>query len=246
MPVAFITGASSGIGESLSRLLARRGYAIGAFARSADKLDALVQHIEAAGGKAMSLPGDVTIRDDLEAAKAKLEASLGPADLVIANAGVGFIMPVHKIDPEKTRQIILVNVVGAMQTIEIFLPQMLERGSGHIVGISSLAGYQGVPTTASYGASKAALTIYLESLRCELLPRGIHVTTVCPGFVETPMTAGNKKMPFLMGVEEAARRIADGIERRKRVLRFPLTLSLLLRLVQWLPDPVYEAVVRRM
>lgn len=246
MPVAFITGASSGIGESLSEVLAGRGYAVGAFARSTDKLEALVHRIQAGGGKALALPGDVTLAEDLAAAKVRLEESFGPADLVVANAGVGFIMRVHSIDSENTRQTIMVNILGAMQTIELFLPQMLERRSGHIVGISSLAGYLGVPRTAAYGASKAALTAYLESLRCELRPKGIHVTTICPGFVKTPMTEGNKKMPFLMDLDQATNHIADAIAAKKRVLRFPLSLSLLIRLMQWLPNPVYEAVARKL
>lgn len=244
MAVAFVTGASSGIGAELSLELARRGYTVGCFARSADKLDEVVRTIESDGGKAIALPGDVTIPENLEAARDKLTETFGAADLVVANAGVGLTGPVHRIPTEKTREVFVVNVIGAVQTIELFLPAMLERGSGHVAGVSSLAAFRGFPKNGAYCASKAALAIYLESLRCELRRRGIFVTTICPGFVRTPMTAANGKMMFLLEADEAARRIANALAARRRVYRFPLPTSLLMRWVESLPNPLFERVTK--
>ena len=244
MPTAFITGASSGIGRALACVLADRGYDLALFARSTDQLDALAEDIRLRGRKAVPISGDVTQLDDLTAARTLTAQQIGSVDLLVANAGIGRAMSVDRIKIKHTVNIMQVNVIGAVQTIETFLPDMLERGSGHIAGIASLAGYRGLPENAAYCASKSALITYLESLRTELRPRGISVTTVCPGYVETPMTAQNGWMPCLWPAEKAAIGIAQAIERRQRVYRFPLPMSLLLRLTQWMPDPFFDFVMK--
>jgi len=244
MPIAFITGASSGIGQALARVLADRGYDVALFARSTAPLDALAEEIRRRGRKAVPISGDVTQLDDLTAARTLIAQQLGAVDLLVANAGIGRVMSVDRIKIKHTVNIMKVNVIGAIQTIETFLPDLLERGSGRIAGIASLAGFRGLPQNAAYCASKSALITYLESLRTELRPRGISVTTVCPGYVETPLTAQNGWMPFLWPAEKAAIGIARAIERRHRVYRFPLPMSLLLHLTQWMPDPLFDFIMK--
>jgi Short-chain dehydrogenases of various substrate specificities len=118
---------------------------------------------------------------------------------------------------------------------------MVERRSGHFAGIASIAGLRGLPTSSVYSASKSAMQSFLEASRIELAPYGVSVTTVNPGFVATPMTEKNRfKMPFLMGPDEAARIIVRGLERRARVVEFPLAMSLAMRMVRLIPDALYE------
>jgi short-subunit dehydrogenase len=134
-----------------------------------------------------------------------------------------------------------VNVLGMMYLFDAVVPGMVERRSGHFVGVASLAGLRGLPTSSVYSATKAAMQAFLESSRGELAPYGVRVTTVNPGFIATPMTEKNRfKMPFLMNVDEAALIIADGIERGARVVEFPRLMSALVRLTRFLPAVVYD------
>jgi short-subunit dehydrogenase len=122
-------------------------------------------------------------------------------------------------------------------SIEAVLPEMLGRGRGHLVAVSSLAAYKGLPGESAYCASKAGVNSYLEGLRIQLRDRGIAVTTVCPGFVRTPMTAENNfKMPFLLEADEAARRIVRALRHRRKVYNFPWQMAFLMKLTAWLPD----------
>ncbi len=139
-----------------------------------------------------------------------------------------------------------VNLIGAAYAIEAVLPEMLRRGRGHLVGVSSLAAYRGLPGSSGYCATKAGLSALLEALRPELKPRGIAVTTVHPGFVRTPMTAGAKHpQPFLMDVEPAARIIVRGIEAGRRRIDFPMPMVALMTLVRLMPGPIYDRVIGR-
>jgi short-subunit dehydrogenase len=136
------------------------------------------------------------------------------------------------------------NLLGVIYTFAAVLPEMLARRSGHLVGISSLAGYRGLPGESAYCASKAAVNVYLDGLRIQLRGTGIQVTTVCPGFVTTPMTANNTfHMPGLMSAEEAARRIIRAIKRGTKVYNFPWRLHLMVKLSRWLPDRVIRWVM---
>ncbi|MEW6777100.1 MAG: SDR family NAD(P)-dependent oxidoreductase, partial [Bdellovibrionota bacterium] len=242
----FITGASSGIGAELSAQLARRGWSVGLFARRESELSEIAKRIEGAGGRALVLPGDVTRREDVLQAAQKVKSTWGPVDLLVANAGIGASAKSHKAGGEPAERTIRVNVLGAMYAIDAVVESMAERKSGQIVGVSSLAGWRGLPGSAAYSASKAALTTYLETLRIDLARHGISVTTVHPGFVKTPLTAKNKNpMPFLVELEDAARIIADGIEARRREVNFPLPLTLAVRLARNLPNFVYDAIMKR-
>ena len=238
-----ITGASSGIGAALARELSRRGHALGLVARRAEMLDALVAELKT---PAVALPCDVTDSAAVRAAVAKGEAALGgPFDLAVANAGVGISFPVTKFNLADAELMVRVNVIGMMVLFDAVVPKMIERRSGHFAGVASLAGLRGLPTSAVYSASKAAMQAFLEATRVELAPLGVAVTTINPGFVVSPMTEKNKfKMPFLMSAERAARIIADGLERRARVVQFPRPMSMLMRFARAMPNAVYDRALR--
>lgn len=235
--VAVITGASSGIGAALARALAAENARVGLIARRQDKLDELAAEIAASGGTAAAASADVADRPAALAAFQKIVDQLGPVDLLIANAGVGKPTFLEPINSDEIDQMIRVNLLGSIHAIEAVLPGMLERGRGHLAAVSSMAAYKGLPGESAYCASKAGLNAYMEGLRIQLRSRGIAVTTICPGFVKTPMTATNKfAMPFVMEADEAARRIVEALRRRKKVFNFPWQMTALMRLTAWLPD----------
>src|SRR5204862_2155193 len=166
----------------------------------------------------VALPCDATDSAAVRAAVARGEAALGgPFDLAVANAGVGIPSHATKFDLADAELMVRVNVIGMMVLFDAVVPKMIERRSGHFAGVASLAGLRGLPASAVYSSTKAAMQAFLEATRVELAPHGVAVTTINPGFVVSPMTDKNKfKMPFLMTAERAARIIANGLERRAR------------------------------
>ncbi|MBL9028266.1 MAG: SDR family NAD(P)-dependent oxidoreductase [Myxococcales bacterium] len=244
---ALITGASSGIGAALSRRLARRGYEVWLAARRLPELESLARAIEGEGGRAHAISLDVSKPEATEQAVAALDREVGGFDLVLANAGVGGpAHPVAKQTFADFRAVMEINLMGAAATILPVIPGMVERGSGHVVGISSLAGEVPLPAAADYGTSKAALSFFLASAAADLIPRGVAVTDVHPGFVRTPLTDKNKfPMPFLVELEQAAEIIDRGIERKKRVIRFPLPLKAAISGGNLLPAAWRDALVNR-
>jgi short-subunit dehydrogenase len=241
--VAVITGASSGIGWELAKLLASQQCAVGVLARRKDRLETLVAEIQAAGGKAACVAGDVTDRAQTVAAIRALRDQLGPVDLLIANSGVGVPTTLEPLNIDEVEQMFKVNTLGVIYAIEAVLPEMVQRGRGHLAAISSLASYLGMPGESGYCSSKAAVNVYMEGLRIQLRQRGVAVTLICPGFIETPMTAVNTFwMPFLMKADRAARLIVRALARKKKVYNFPWQTALLMRGATWLPDWVLERV----
>jgi short-subunit dehydrogenase len=244
-PVALVTGASSGIGRELARILAREGTRVALVARRKDLLDGLAGEIRAEGGVALSLPCDVRDRMPMHAAVAQAARELGPIDLLIANAGVGHVIPAEAFDAALFEDTIRTNLLGPVYAIEAALPAMLARRAGHIVGVSSLAAYRGFPMTYAYCASKSALNTFLDGLRAEISDRGIRITTVCPGFVRTPMTVKHEgAMPFLLESDEAARRIFRAIRAGRRVYNFPLPMAALMMLIRLLPSGILDRAAR--
>lgn len=237
---AWISGASSGIGAVVAEKLAARGIEVILSARRSDRLEELAGRIREAGGKARVEPLDVTDAEATTQALRRLDDEVGGIDLVIANAGVGKSRWAGKLEWEDCAAILEINVKGAAASLVALLPRMVERGRGHVVGISSLAGYRGMPASAAYSASKAFLIAFLESLRIDLRGTGVAVTDVRPGFVRTPMTEPNRfHMPFLMDVDDAAERIVRGILRRRPVVAFPFPLSTLARMAPLLPTGLW-------
>lgn len=247
MAVVWITGASSGLGAHLARELARRGHAVGLVARREDRLRDLQGEIRAAGGVAEVAPADVTVPGSLEQAFSALASELGPVDICVANAGIDGRFDVDAIDLIEVRRTFEVNLMGAIETAALVIPGMRERGGGQLVVVSSVASNRGLPKSAPYSSSKAAISIFWESLRVDLAGSGIDCTTIHPGFVRTAMTDSNDfAMPFLLEPDDAARRMADAIEKRKRTLTFPWQMWMLERFMRVAPAVVFDTVIRRL
>ncbi len=242
---AVITGASSGIGRSMALLLARQGCRVGLIARRRSALDEVAGQIRADGGVAAPAVADVGDRDQVHRAFADLADALGPADLVIANAGVGIPTTLEPVNIEAVEETIRVNLMGVIYTIEAALPAMLARDAGRIAAVSSLAAYAGMPGESAYCASKAAVNAYLDCLRIQVRSRGIAVSTICPGFIRTPMTAGNSfAMPFALDADRAADRIVRAIRRRAKVYDFPWQTALMSKAARWVPDRLLAWIFR--
>jgi short-subunit dehydrogenase len=243
MPVAIITGASSGIGHALARELHERGYSVGLVARRADRLRAAKDDL---GERVAFATADVSDKDAVSSAVAQIEQTLGPCDLCVANAGISGKVGGGAIDVDNLRAVMDINFFGAANTAAAVLPGMLQRGRGHLAVVSSVAGFRGLPGFGPYSASKAAVSTLFESLRVELGPRGIAVTLVHPGFVVSEMTAPNKfPMPFLVPTDRAARTIANALERRARECVFPWPMALLMGFVRHLPNWMFDLGTRR-
>jgi len=243
--VVMITGASSGIGRGLAIALGTKGAKLGLVARRVEALAELVTEIESMGGKALALPADVENVESMRAAADKLRAQFGPVDLLIANAGIGPTRDAAKFSAEEVGNVMSVNVIGASNSVAAVLPQMVERGSGQLVAISSLAAYRGLPRSAAYCASKAAVSALFESLRLDLEPRGVDVTIIHPGFIKTPLTAGREaEMPFLMELDDAVNKMVRAIEKRRKRYSFPWQLATIVRAGMIMPIWMYDRISR--
>ena len=237
--VVWLTGASQGIGKGLCRELVRRGARVAVTARSADALLTLERELSPG---VRAFPGDVTDLDAMRIIAAKIEESMGPVEVVIANAGSCFYINEDEFSSKACLQLMELNYGGVLHCIDAVLPGMLKRGRGAIVGVASLAGYRGLPRAGAYGATKAALINFLEALRFQLQRRGVSVTIVNPGFVETPLTAKNNfPMLSVITTERSARYICDGLESGKKEIAYPPGFALFMKLSRVIPFPLYEA-----
>src|SRR5262245_25443505 len=234
-----ITGASSGIGAALAREYARRGAILGLIARRHDPLARLAAEL---GVESALYAADVRDRYAMRAASEDFRVRFGGADVVIGNAGVSAGTLSERPDDHPVFQEILdINVMGLFNTFQPFLPAMRRAASGTLVGIASVAGFRGLPGAGGYSASKAAAITFLESLRVELRGSGVSVVTICPGYVDTPMTAANPyPMPFMLQPEDAARRMARAIERRKRWTVIPWQMRLAGAALKIMPNCLYD------
>lgn len=238
--VVFITGASSGIGEALAIELAKRGARLGILARREDVLKKIAAKIK---GEVLILPADVTDAKAVKDAAEKLKGKFGRIDVLIANAGIGGITDTKTIDAELIAKIININLNGTVNSVAAVVPIMLEQKSGHIVGISSLAGYRGLKKSSAYSASKAGMSTFLESVRLDLQDAGIDVSIIHPGFIKTPLTSGREnKMPFLLELETGTNKIIRAIEKRKKSYAFPWQLASLVRLGMIFPVFLYDQI----
>ena len=228
--VVWVVGASSGIGAATARELVARGATVAISARRENALD------EVSGGRMLVVPVDVTDADSVAAAAARVRAEHGRIDIAILAAGHWKQMDAHAWDTDDFNQHIQVNLVGMSNAIAAVLPEMLARGSGVIAGVASVAGYRGLAGAEAYGATKAAQINMLESLRVHVAKRGVHVTTICPGFVRTELTAGNDfPMPFIIDADEAAVSICNGLEHDRTEIVFPLPMALLMKAARLVP-----------
>ena len=239
-----ITGASSGIGAALARHYAGADTVLGLVARRRTELDALAAALP---GRTEVFALDVADAAALQDAAAAFATAHGAPDLVIANAGISVGTAADDpADVAKLRRVLEVNVCGLAATLAAFAPSMRARGSGTLVGIASVAGFRGLPGAGAYSASKAAAISWLESLRTELRGSGVSVVTVCPGYIDTPMTRVNRyRMPFLLSADEAARRIARAIEAKRRLAVIPWQMALVSMLLRAAPGWLYDRFAAR-
>ena len=241
----FITGASSGIGESMARLYAKRGVQLGLVARRADFLERLANELQ---------PRPVVYALDVRDATALKNAAkdfidrFGVPDVVVANAGVSVgTLTEMEGDLKAFQDVFDINVMGMVNTFHAFVEPMKKEKRGTLVGIASVAGFRGIPGGGAYSASKAAAIKYCESLRVELRNDGISVVTICPGYIKTPMTAVNKfKMPFLIDSDEAAARFARAIDAKTSFTVIPWTMGIAARILRMVPNWLYDRVFSRM
>lgn len=237
---AFITGASGGIGADLARRLAARGVEVAISARREPELAALVEEITAAGGKARAYTLDVTDPDRTTEIIQQADDEMDGLDLVIANAGLGHGRWSGKLTWKDCAPIVGVNVVGAVATLTAVLPRMAKRKRGHLVGMSSIASFRGIPKMAAYCGSKAFLSNFLESLRLDLRNVGVAVTDIRPGYVKTPMLDDFKKLPpFTIELDQAGKTIMRAIERRADVVTFPMPIAMAMRGMSMMPNSLY-------
>jgi len=245
--VIFLTGASSGIGEALAIALATKGATLGLFARREALMKDLASRCERSGGTARVFAADVTDAAAIHQAADALRNEFGRIDILIANAGIGGNnAETRDLQPDAVKKVIDINLMGAVNAVHAVLPDMLERKSGQLVAISSLAGFRGLPKSAAYSASKAGMTAFFESVRLDVQHKGVDVTIIQPGFIKTPLTEGrHNKMPFLMELDDAIPLFINAIERKKKFAAFPWQLATIVRAGRIFPAWLYDRVAGR-
>ncbi len=240
---ALITGASSGLGRGLAAWFAQAGVRVYAAARRIDQLDALRAE---AGDHVIPFPLDVARADETHERVKQLDVDCGGLDLVVANAGVGEETAIERLEWERVRHMLDVNVTGAVATLVAPLPAMVARGRGHLVGVSSLAATVPVPRHSTYSASKAFLAMWLGGIRNDVKGVGVHVTSIHPGFVKSEMTAKNTtRMPFLLETADAVERMARAILRKDRTFAFPWQMRTLATVASGMPPALRHAALKR-
>ncbi len=233
-----ITGASSGIGQALALRYAAEGTSLGLLARDRERLNAVAEQCRARGAEVRLATIDATARSEMAAWLQDFDHE-APIDILVANAGMlAGIEPYQNLeDGESSYRLMETNVLGVLNTIHPLLPAMLNRRSGHLVIVSSVAGFLPLPSMPSYSASKSAVLNYGLALRAGLRASGVRVSVVCPGYVEGPMTAQIRgATPFLVSATDAAERIHCGIAADKAIIAFPWFFALFLRVLGGLPD----------
>lgn len=241
-----ITGASSGIGYSLAKLLPKEKCSLALLSRSFEQLQSLVDEIESDGGIAKAYRCDVAKPEEVEIIFDAVKKDFGKIDIAILNAGKSSRTEIKNYSSAIGKEIFDVNTLGIVNCVEQLLPDFMERKEGMIVGVTSLAESRGFPRSGFYNASKAAATLLLESLRIELKPYKIKVLIVKPGFVRTPMTDKNEfHMPFLMNVDKAVKIIVDGIKKEKKIIQFPLPIVIGSKILKYLPNWLFDFLLSR-
>ena len=241
----FVTGASSGIGQALASRYYQAGYALALVARRTDEIQSWAQQQGLEPSRYQIYPADVGVVDSIVAATEQCLLHQGVPDVVIANAGVSIGMDsTIRGDLDVLSRTLAINNVGLAATFHAFIEPMTRRGSGALVGIGSVAGIRGLPGHGAYCASKAAVIGYCESLRGELRGSGVKVVTICPGYIDTPLTQSNRySMPFLMPVADFADKAFDTITAGDSYRVIPWQMGVVAKLLRLLPNAVYDRVL---
>ncbi|MEA1986516.1 MAG: SDR family NAD(P)-dependent oxidoreductase [Candidatus Marinimicrobia bacterium] len=237
-----ITGASTGIGKALAIEYGTEKNKLWLMARSTDKLNEIVGKIKDNNGDAEAIPIDLTDTKMMIEKSKEIEKKSGGIDLLIINAGYSSRLFYHGNDNiDKAQTMIKLNFQSAIIMTEYFVQKMIVRNSGHIVGVASIAGFRGMPNAGVYSATKAGFSTYLEGLRVSLGDHKIFVTTVNPGFVDTPMTQGkNNPKPFLTTPKDAGRMISKAISKKKKRFIFPKPMIFVGWFARNLPNCLFD------
>ena len=240
----WVVGASQGIGAACAQALLVRGARVAVSSRRPKALEQVVR--AARPGQALVLPLDVTQPEQVAAAGASLREQWGGVDLVLIVAGTHTPLRTWELDAASGRSLLEVNLMGVLNVVAAVVPVLLAQARGGIAIVSSVAGYRGLPTGLIYGASKAALINLAETMYLDLMPRGIDVYLINPGFVKTPLTDRNPfPMPALISAERAAEHTLRGMERGSFEIHYPKRFTRVMKLLRLLPYWAYFALVRR-
>ena len=245
-PLVFITGASSGIGQALAASFCDAGYRLALVARRTGEIEAWAAAGQLDASRYQIYSADVARTDSILAAGAACIERQGLPDVVIANAGISVgIDTAEREDIEVMARTFATNNVGLMATFHPFVAAMRQRGSGRLVGIASVAAIRGLPGHGAYCASKAGVVAYCESLRGELHNSGVKVVTLCPGYIDTPLTQGNRYgMPFLMKAEDFADQALRAIEAGTSYRVIPWQMGVVAKLMRMLPNALLDLAVQ--
>ena len=244
--IAWVTGASTGIGRETALRLARMGWRVAVTARSRNALETLVVEASDGYGKIIPMPADVTNREAIADVIDSLERDHGGVALAVLNAGIYEPMHGNQLDYDVFDKTFDVNLAGTINCLVPLQKAMFSRKQGQIAFVSSVAGYGGLPTSAAYGATKAALINLAESLKFDFDKMGILIQVINPGFVDTPATKSNPfEMPQLMPVDEAANALVSGLSRSAFEITFPKRFTRTMKIVNLLPYRAYFALLNK-
>lgn len=243
--LVFITGASSGIGQALAWRYHQAGWRLALAARRTQEIETWARERGLAADRYAVYRADVSDIDSIAAAGQACIAAQGVADVVVANAGISIgVDTAVREDLDVMARTFATNNVGLAATFHPFIAAMAQRRSGTLVGIASVAGIRGLPGHGAYCASKAAAISYCESLRGEMRPFGVKVVTICPGYIDTPLTKRNRyAMPFLMSAEDFAERAFRTIEAGAGYRVIPWQMAIAAKLLRLLPNALFDRVM---
>lgn len=240
----WVIGASSGIGEACAKALLLKGAKVALSSRRVERLNQIA--LSGAIGQTLVLPLDVTDNAQLHDSYKTILSTWDGIDLMLFVSGVYTPLRADNFDINVAEKTIDANLLGPMRAVALVIPEMLKAHSGHIAIVGSVAGYSGLPKALAYGPSKAAIINFCENLYYDLLPTGVSVHMISPGFVATEATAQNDfEMPALISAEVAAQEILAGIQKGEFDIHFPKRFSRFLKLLRILPYPIYFWIVRR-
>ena len=242
---AWVTGAGKGLGRAIAKSLAEAGWIVAASSRTQQDLEKLSK--ECPPNSIHIFPLDVTDETKTKITFKNIETKLGKLDLAIFNAGTHIPVSVDNFSTEAIKNTIEVNLLGVVYGLGQVIPRFTEQRKGHIVVVSSLAGYRGIPTSSGYGATKAALINMCESLKPELEIYNVKLSLISPGFVATPLTDKNTfPMPFIISAELAATIILRKLKKGTFEIAFPFPMVILMKLFRILPNWLLFLVTRRL